>query len=93
MFADSAIDTGSDGGLVEYEFLDAPPAITAQIAGAYALDPTAHFRHQNLCGAVFADGHFRGLPMANSVPVSAAYDNASPQIHQVGWFEAGRYAE
>ena len=93
MFADSAIDTGSDGGLVEYEFLDAPPAITAQIAGAYPLDPTAHFRHQNLCGAVFADGHVRALPMTNSVPASAAYDNAAPQIHHVGWFAAGSYAE
>ena len=93
MFADAAIDIGSDGGLVEYGFLDAPLAITAQIADAYPLDPTAHFRHQGFCDAVFADGHVRPLPMRNSVPVSAAYDNARPQAHHLGWFDAERYAE
>ena len=93
MFADSALDTGSDGGLVEYEFLDAPPAIAAQIAGAYSLDPTAHFRHHALCDAVFTDGHLRPLPMTNSVSASAAYDNAAPRAHHIGWFDAERYAE
>ncbi len=91
MFADSAIDTGSDGGLVEYEFLDAPPDIAAQIAGAYPLDPTAHFRHHERCNAVFTDGHLRALPMSDSIHSSAAYDNAAPQAHGIGWFASGRY--
>lgn len=93
MFADSAIDTGSDGGLVEYEFLDAPPTIIAQIADAYSLDPTAHFRHHALCSAAFTDGHVRALPMANSVHFSGAYDNADPQAHQIGWFDSAHYAD
>ena len=93
MFADAAIDTGGDGGLVEYGFLDAPPEITAQIAGAYPLDPTAHFRHHGFCNTVFADGHVRSLFMSNSVAASAAYDSANPAARHLGWFEAARYAQ
>ena len=91
MFADSAIDAGSEGGLLEYGFLEPPPAVAAQVADSYAPDPSARFRHQGRCSVVFADGHARPLPMTNSVHASAAYDNADPQAHGVGWFAAAYY--
>ncbi len=86
MFADGALDTGSAGGLVEYGFLEPPPALTARIPGAFALDPSAHFRHHGRADVAFVDGHVHALLRALSVARSGAYPNANPQANGLGWF-------
>lgn len=84
MFADGALAIGA--GLAEYGFLDAPYSVTQRIPGAYALDPSVHFRHQGHCAVGFADGHVARLAMAESVDTSGVYAGANPRARAIGWF-------
>jgi prepilin-type processing-associated H-X9-DG protein len=84
MFADGAFDVGT--GLVEYGFMDPPPAVVAHFDGARSLDPSIHFRHHGRAHVVFVDGHVRALPRAASTPDSLVYPGATPEANRLGWF-------
>jgi prepilin-type processing-associated H-X9-DG protein len=84
MFADGAFDVGT--GLVEYGFMDPPPAVVAHFEGARTLDPPIHFRHHGRTHVAFVDGHVRALPRALSAATSLVYPGATPEANSLGWF-------
>jgi len=84
MFADGGLDVGPE--VVEYGFLEPPPAILRRLSSPYELDPSIHFRHGSSALVAFVDGHVAAKKRVLTVDHSAIYPKANPAARGLGWF-------